>query len=75
MTLLEEWLRGEGREIEDGRRAWVQVSLTPGLFLAVLEEGPHGSGRSTFYGKADTPEGALRRAVEEWGTFQPDQDR
>lgn len=66
MTNLDEWLRGEGREIEEGRRAWVQPSLTPGLFLAVLEVGPHGHGRTTFYGKADTAEGALRVAVEAW---------
>lgn len=70
MTLLEDWLRGEGRDIEDGRRAWVQVSMTPGMFLGVLEEGPHGHGRKTYYGKADTPERALCVAVAAWKGFQ-----
>ena len=67
MTLLHEWLAGAGPSLEDGRRAWVQRSISPGLFLAVLEEGPLGHGTKTFYGKADTPEAALRVAVQAWG--------
>jgi len=63
---LANWLRGQGSEIEQQRRVWVQPSLTAGLFLACLEEGPHGHVKTTFFGKADNPFDAIRGALDAW---------
>lgn len=70
LSTLTSWLRGEGRGPDEGRRVWVQQSLTTGLFLACLEEGPHGHGKTTFWGKAPTPFGAMQAALDAWAGEQ-----
>lgn len=58
------WLLAQDPDmLGDQRRIIVQVSMTPGLFLSVLQVGPHGHGRSTYYGKTDSPEGAIEAAL------------
>lgn len=60
---LANWLLAEGPLPEQGRRVWVQVSLVPGQFLSCLEVGPHGSGKTTFWGQGETPPAAMRAAL------------
>ena len=61
--LVANWLLAEGPLPEQGRRIWVQVSLVPGQFLSCLEVGPHGHGKTTYYGQGTTPASAMNAAL------------